>query len=109
MKKRNKFLIGVLTVTFLYIFPLASAILLQILWLTVVVLVGFFGSIYLIYRYVYVAKPKYPMVPPEGQPDMYYRFRIPRPIYEDVEQHPEFFKKRKQKWMNRTRKVKKKH
>lgn len=64
---------------------------------------------YLLYHFVYKkAKPKYPMVPPEGRMDIYYpRTNIPRPIYEDVQRYPEFFKRKKRKY-DRTRRVKKK-
>jgi hypothetical protein len=63
-----------------------------------------FSASFLLYSYlVYTAtylrlKRKYPMVPPEGRPDTYFpRTNIPRPIYEDVQRHPKFFKKRRQR------------
>jgi hypothetical protein len=64
---------------------------------------------YAVYHFVWKrAKPKYPMVPPEGRMDVYFpRTNIPRPVYEDVQRHPEFFK-RKMKKYERTRRVKKK-
>jgi hypothetical protein len=53
-------------------------------------------------------KPKYPMVPPEGQPDIYSpRTNIPRPIYEDVRRYPDFFGRKKERY-RRTRRAKKK-
>jgi len=59
----------------------------------------FFFYIYLVYTATYLRlKRKYPMASPEGQPDFYYpRTNIPRPIYEDVQRHPKFFKKKRQK------------
>jgi len=52
---------------------------------------------YLIYRFVYKgAKPKYPIVPPEGRTDIYFpRTNIPRPIYEDVRRYPKTFTEKK--------------
>jgi len=102
-----------LGITVGYAIPLAIAVLFQAVWILIPMLACFFGSAYFLYRITYKVKPKYPIVPPTGQPDTYYRFGIPRPIYEDREQHPWFFKKKskKQKWIERTKtkKVKKKH
>ncbi|HXX88426.1 MAG TPA: hypothetical protein VEH86_08285 [Candidatus Acidoferrum sp.] len=63
-----------------------------------------FSACFLFYSYLaYTAtylrlKRKYPMASPEGQLDFYYpRTNIPRPIYEDVQRHPKFFKKKRQK------------
>jgi len=70
----------------------------------------FFIYCYLIYRFVYKgAKPKYPVVPPEGRMTDHYfpRTRVPRPIYEDVRRYPEFFKRKKMKKWEKRRKVKK--
>jgi hypothetical protein len=56
----------------------------------------FFIYSYLLHRFVYKrAKPKYPIVPPEGRTDIYFpRTDIPRPIHEDVRRYPKFFKKK---------------
>jgi len=66
----------------------------------------FFGG-FVLYSYLaYIAtysklKQKYPLVPPEGRPDIYFpRTNIPRPIYEDAQRARErarFFKKKKQR------------
>jgi hypothetical protein len=60
---------------------------------------GFIFYGYLVYTATYLKlKRKYPLVQPEGQPDIYFpRSNIPRPIYEDVQRHPRFFKKKRQK------------
>jgi len=60
---------------------------------------GFLFYSYLVYTATYLRlKRKYPMVQPEGRPDIYSpRTNIPRPIYEDVQRYPKFFKKKKQK------------
>ena len=64
-------------------------------WSVCFILYGYF-----VYHFVYKgSKPKYPMVPPEGRPDIYYpRTNIPRPIYEDIQRYPEFFEKKKGKF-----------
>ena len=73
---------------------------------------GFLGPFiiycYLLYRFVYKrAKPKYPIVPPEGRSDIYFpRTDIPRPIFEDARRYPKYFKRRKKS--ERREKVRKK-
>jgi len=64
---------------------------------------------YFLYRFVYKGeKAKYPMVLPEGRMDAYFpRTNIPRPIYEDMQRYPEFFKQKKRK-NERIKRVKKK-
>jgi len=74
---------------------LASAVLLQSL-LGVIVSLGFIAfcvcSFYV--KFVQKRKSQYPLVPPEGKPDMYVpRTNIPRPVVEDFRRLEE--KKRK--------------
>jgi hypothetical protein len=52
-------------------------------------------------------KPKYPLLPPEGKPDIYTGINIPRPIYEDMEKHPRFFNAHAKKHKKRTKESKK--
>ena len=57
---------------------------------------------YLVYTATYLrVKRKYPLVPPEGRPDIYFpRTNIPRPIYEDARRaraRAKFFKRKRQK------------
>jgi hypothetical protein len=54
---------------------------------------------YLVYTATYLRlKRKYPLVQPEGRPDIYYpRTNIPRPIYEDAQRYPKSFKKKRRK------------
>jgi len=56
------------------------------------------------------AKPKYPIIPPEGRTDIIFpRTDIPRPINEDVRRYPEFFgKEKKKRKAERLEKVKRK-
>ena len=58
--------------------------------------VGAFAfSVYLIYRVtIRNIKLQYPVVNPEGHPDIY-SGRMPRPIYEDIQRYPWFFNKKK--------------
>jgi hypothetical protein len=109
MRRKTLFWILFPMVLLAYMIPLVVAILLHEFLLLGLFLACLFFSTYFIYRLTYKQKPKYPIVPPDGKPDVYYRYGIPRPVYEDMEQHPWFFKKRKKKSTERTRKVEKKH
>jgi hypothetical protein len=51
-------------------------------------------------------KLKYPLVNPEGHPDVY-SGRMPRPIYEDARRYPWFFNK-KSKAVKKKEKIRKK-
>jgi len=80
------------------------------LW-SIIYSVIFFTYCYFLYHVVYKrAKTKYPIVPPEGRMDDAYfpRTKIPRPLYEDLQRYPDFFKKKKSRKYQRTRRVKKK-
>lgn len=58
---------------------------------------------YLAYlRFVKKKEPKYPLVPPEGKPDVYTGLVIPRPVHEDFDQM-----KRKREKLKRMSKRKK--
>jgi hypothetical protein len=37
-------------------------------------------------RLIKKKEPKYPLVPPEGKPDVYTGLGIPRPIHEDLDE-----------------------
>ena len=55
------------------------------------------GVIYLYKRFIRKVKPHYPLGFP-GEPDAYFpRFNIPRPMIEDVREHPEYFEKKDEK------------
>lgn len=54
----------------------------------------FIFGVSLLYRRVYrKMRTKYPEMPPDGKPDVYYGSGIPRPVYEDIEQHRGFQEK----------------
>ena len=71
-------------------------------------LAGFGIYCWFLYSFVYKrAKPKYPVVPPEGRSDIYFpRTNIPRPIHSDVQRYPKFFKvkKKAKRWEKTKRK-----
>ena len=55
------------------------------------------GVLYLYKRFIEKVKPHYPLGFP-GEPDAYFpRFNIPRPMIEDVREHPEYFEKKEEK------------
>jgi len=110
LDRKTGFWVGFLIITFVYSFPLAIAIILESILMLTIILVGFLFSIYLLYRLtIKHIKPKYPVLPPEGKPDIYTAARIPRPIYEDMEQYPWLFEKKHEKVKHMMKKVKKKH
>ena len=69
---------------------------------------GFVLYCYLLYRFVYkAARPRYPIVPPEGRMDVYFpRTDIPRPVHEDVRRYPQAFGK-EARWKKRTERLEK--
>jgi len=85
------------------------SIIFQIFLHALSILGAFLVYCYLAYHFVQKGeKARYPMVPPEGRMDVYFpRTNIPRPIYEDMQRYPEFFKRKKRKY-ERTKMVKKK-
>jgi len=63
-------------------------------------------AVYQLYRMtIRNIKLKYPLVNPEGHPDIY-SGRMPRPIYEDMQRYPWFFNKKRKKKLD-NKKVKK--
>jgi hypothetical protein len=98
LRKKAKFwflfLLGILISA-----PIITALMSAQLFLyAIVYLVFFLFSVNVLYLRVYKRiRPKYPQVPPDGKPDVYYGSSIPRPIYEDVQRYPWFFKKKHKK------------
>lgn len=108
--RKTRFWIGFFIIVLLYVFPLAGMIVVRDIFIFAVVSAGFLSSLYLLYLFTIKKKePKYPIVPPEGKPDIYMAAGMPRPMYEDMEQHPWFFEKKRKKPRFKTKKVKKKH
>jgi len=99
------FLLGISIFVPFFVFSLMARMFSYAIWLSVLFLV----YCYFLHHFVYKGeKAKYPMMPPEGRMDAYFpRTNIPRPIYEDMQRYPQFFKQRKRK-DERIRRVKKK-
>ena len=97
MNRRSRFLFGLILVTLFFSIPiiiLASVNAFQ--WLAILLACNSLG-VYKIYRMTMKnIKPKYPIVNPEGCPDIY-SGRMPRPIYEDARIYPWFFNKKRKK------------
>lgn len=108
MRRKTRFLVGFVLVTAVFALPIAITITVNaISWLAIFIMF-YFGSVYQVYRMTLRnIKLKYPMLNPEGHPDIY-SDRMPRPIYEDMEQYPWFFRKKRKKVANKTRKIRKK-
>jgi hypothetical protein len=63
-------------------------------WLAIFIVCYSLG-VYEVYRMtIRNIKVKYPLVNPEGHPDVY-SGRMPRPIYEDMQRYPWFFSKKR--------------
>jgi len=109
LTRKSRFWIGFVFIVLVYSAPFAVTLLLQSIWASAVVLAGFLLSVCLLYWFtIKNVKPKYPLVPPEGHPDAYTMARVPRPVYEDMEQYPWLFKKKHKKPTYMTKKEKKK-
>jgi hypothetical protein len=108
LTRKTRFLFGVLIVVILYALPVIGLVMARAFPYLLATLVCFAFSIYLVYRLtIRNVKFKYPIVSPEGNPDVY-TGRMPRPIYEDMERYPWFFKKKRNKKLD-NKKVRKKH
>jgi len=109
LRKKAKFWIFFLLGICIYLPFLFLSIIVEMLLAVLLFFGCFLIYCYSIYRSVYKrVEPKYPAVPPEGRMDIYSpRTNIPRPIYEDMQRYPEFFKRKKKKY-ERARRVKKK-
>jgi hypothetical protein len=108
MRRKTLFWILFPMLLLAYAILLVAAILTQEILMLGIALPFLFLSAYALYRLTYKQRPKYPMIPPDGKPDAYYRYGIPRPIYEDTRRYPWFFRKRKKKSTERTKRIEKK-
>jgi len=98
LKKEVKFWLLFLLGVVVYVPIVLFLIVAQMFLLTIMCSFFFFVNFYILYCRVYKRmKPKYPEMPPDGKPDIYYGSDMPRPIYEDMEQYPWFFKKKIEK------------
>ena len=107
LDRKARFWLGFLFVVVMYSLPIAGFAYAGWVWPLAFVLGAFVFSIYVVYRMtIKNVRLKYPIVSPEGHPDIY-TGRMPRPVYEDVQQYPWFFKKKRTKKLYE-KKVKKK-
>lgn len=91
---------------FIFILVIVLFVVAKLFLYTILMSVCFLFGFNLLYRRVYKGmKPKYPEMPPDGKPDVYYGSGIPRPIYEDVRRFPWFFKKRHKKSQEETKAI----
>ena len=91
----------------LFALPIIIAMTANAIWMLTLFVAGFFFSAYWLYRItIRNIKPKYPLVNPEGHPDIYSGC-MPRPIYEDVERYPWFFRKKRKRTADNTKRVEK--
>jgi len=108
LTRKTRFLFGVLIVIILYALPVTGLVMASEFSFLFAALACFAFSIYMVYRLtIRNVKLKYPMVSPEGNPDVY-TGRMSRLIYEDMERYPWFFKKKRSKKLE-NKKVRKKH
>ena len=107
MNRKRRFLYGLVLVIFIYGLLLVELAVARVFVWLLVVSAAFVFSVYMVYRVtIRNVKLKYPIVSPEGHPDVY-TGRMPRPIYEDIERYPRFFKKKRNKKLDN--KKQKKH
>jgi hypothetical protein len=107
LDRKTRFWLGFMFVVFMYSIPIAGFAYAGWVWPLALVLAAFALSVYMVHRMtIRNIKLKYPVVNPEGHPDIY-TGRMPRPIYEDMQRYPWFFnKKRIKKLRQRIRKKK---
>lgn len=99
MNRKRKFLFLFSGMTILVV-PLITTVLISKAYLLAIVYTGFYLFIsYILYlRYIRGVRPKYPLASPVKDQDIYFpRSNIPRPIYQDYREHPEFFEKKKKR------------
>lgn len=108
LNRKNRFFFGLVFVTCVYALPLVGFAFAKAFSYLMITFAAFSISIFMVYRMtIRNIKLKYPIVSPEGHPDVY-TGRIPRPIYEDMERYPWFFKRKQAKKLG-NKKAKKKH
>jgi hypothetical protein len=97
LDRRRRFCFGLIVVTLLFFIPAVAAASVNAFQWLVVFLCVYSLSVYQVYRMTLRnIRPKYPIVNPEGHPDIY-SGRMPRPIYEDMQRYPWFFKNKRKK------------
>ena len=97
MNRKRRFLWGLIFVIFIYSLPIIGLATAKVYSYLLLALGAFVFSVYMVYRVtIRNVKLKYPIVSPEGHPDVY-TGRMPRPIHEDMQRYPWFFKRKRNK------------
>jgi len=108
LTRKSRFWVGFLLLVVIYSLPFVGLLSVGAYLHVALTLACFVFSVYLLYRYtIRDIRPRYPIVSPEGHPDVY-TGRMPRPIHEDMEQYPWFFRKKHARKLE-NKKAKKKH
>ena len=95
LDRKTRFWIGFLLAVLAYSLPIVGCAYAGLFGYLTFFMGAFAFSVYLIYRFtIRNIKLQYPVVNPEGHPDIY-SGRMPRPIYEDIKRYPWFFNKKK--------------
>ena len=106
MNRRNRFLFGFILVTLFFSLAMIMVASVNAFQWLVILLIGYSLGVYQVYRMTMKnIRLKYPLVNPEGHPDVY-SGRMPRPIYEDARRYPWFFNK-KRKAVKKKEKIRK--
>jgi hypothetical protein len=107
VEQERRFLYGLVFVAFIYGLLLVELAVARVFVWLLVVSAAFVFFVYMVYRVtIRNVKLKYPIVSPEGHPNVY-TGRMPRPVYEDMERYPRLFKKKRNKKLHN--KKQKKH
>lgn len=108
LNRKARFWVGLLFVVFIFSLPSYAFAMTKAYTQLALTLVCFVLSAYLVHKHtIRNIKPRYPLVSPEGHPDVY-TGRMPRPLYEDMRRYPWFFRKKRNKKLEE-KKLKKKH
>jgi hypothetical protein len=102
LTRKNKFAIGLGVLLFMYSFPLYVSIApstfaaaSRLLFISVCSAVFAVAGLLLYKLTIKNVKIDYPLTSPSGQVDVYAGNTIPRPIYEDMQRYPWFFRKKR--------------
>jgi len=108
LHRKTRFWLGFLFVVFIYSLPISGFAFAGLIYPLAFILVAFAISVCLVYKITIKNRNlKYPLLSPEGHPDVY-TGRMPRPIHEDMQLYPWFFKKKHAR-LDEDKKTKKKH
>lgn len=97
LDRKKRFFFGLIVVSALFFIPTVATVSVNAFQWLILFLCAYSICVYMVYRMtIRNIKPKYPIVNPEGHPDIY-SGRMPRPLYEDMQRYPWFFRNKKKK------------